>query len=134
MTEFITTIVLTFALAMVVLGAITFWLERNKRRLLGVALAVVGILVGATYSFLASRYSEEIFGRLIVAVDLPALMATALANIIGVIGGGGLAAGVVLWATGRFRQRMGRAVVAVIVVGVLVAIAATVLAVSLSAG
>ena len=43
MIEFISIIVLTFALALIVLGAVTTWLERERGRLQGIALALVGL-------------------------------------------------------------------------------------------
>ena len=133
MIEFISIVVLTFALALMALGAVTMWLERGRGRLQGIALTLIGLLVGAGYAFLGSRFSMALFQRLIVRVDLPALMATALTYTTGVLGGAALAAGLFLWATGRFRQQVERTVAAFVVVGVLVALAATVIAIALSA-
>lgn len=132
MIEFISIVVLTFALALIVLGAITMWLERGRGRLQGVALTLVGLLVGIGYAFLGSRFSLALFDRLIVQVDLPALMATAFTYTAGVLSGVSLAVGLFLWATGRFRHRVERTTTAFIVVGVLVALAATFIAVVLS--
>ena len=133
MIEFISIIVLTFALALIVLGAITMWLEHGRGRLQGIALTLVGLLVSVGYAFLGSRFSLEIFDRLIVAVDLPALMATAFTYTAGVLTGVALAVGLFLWATGRFRHRVERTAAAFIVIGVLVALVATLFAISLSA-
>jgi len=130
--EFISIVVLTFALAMIVLGAVTMWLERGRGRLQGIALTLVGLLVGAGYAFLGSRFSLALFDRLIVRVDLPALMATAFTYTAGVLGGSALAVGLFLWATGRFRHQVERTVVAFAAVGVLVALVATLLATALS--
>ena len=132
MIEFISIIVLTFALALVVLGGVTTWLEERRGRLQGVALTLVGLLVGAGYAFLGSRFSLALFNRLIVRVDWPALMATAFTYTAGVLGGVALAVGLFLWATGRFRHHVERTAVAFVVVGVLVALVATFLAVVLS--
>jgi hypothetical protein len=129
--EFISIVVLTFALALVVLGAVTMWLERGRGRLQGIALALVGLLVGAGYAFLGSRLVRY-FGRLIVLVDLPALMATAFTYTTGVLAGAALAVGLFLWATGRFRHRAERTAAAFIVAGVVVALVATLLAIVLS--
>jgi hypothetical protein len=131
--EFISIIVLTFALALVVLGAITMWLERGQGRLKGIALSLVGLLVGAGYAFLGSRFSLALFDRLIVRVDLPRLMATAFTYTTGVLAGIALAVGLFLWATGRFRHQVERTSAAFVVVGVLVALVATVFAIALSA-
>jgi len=130
--EFISIVVLTFALALVVLGAVTMWLDRGRGRLQGIALALVGLLVGAGYAFLGSRLALRYFGRLIVLVDLPALMATAFTYTTGVLAGAALAVGLFLWATGRFRHRAERTAAAFIVAGVVVALVATLLAVVLS--
>jgi hypothetical protein len=131
--EFISIIVLTFALALIVLGAITIWLERGTGRLKGIALVVVGLLVGAGYAFLGSRFSLALFDRLIVRVDLPALMSTAFTYTAGVLGGVALAAGLFLWATGRFRHQAERTSMALVIVGIVVALVATVFAIALSA-
>jgi hypothetical protein len=130
--EFISIVVLTFALALIVLGAITIWLERGTGRLKGIALIIVGFLVGAGYAFLGSRFSLTLFDRLIVRVDLPTLMGAAFTYTTGVLGGTALAVGLFLWATGRFRHQAERTSVAFIIVGVLVALIATVVAVALS--
>lgn len=132
MIEFISIVVLTFALALIVLGAVTMWLERGRARLQGVALTLVGLLVGIGYAFLGSRFSLVVFNRLIVLIDLPALMATAFTYSAGVLSGAALAVGLFLWATGRFRHRVERTVVAFVVIGVLVALAATFIAIVLS--
>ena len=133
MIEFISIVVLTFALALIVLGAVTMWLERGRGRLQGIVLTLVGLLVGAGYAFLGSRFSLALFDRLIVRVDLPALMATAFTYTAGVLSGSALAVGLFLWATGRFRHQVERTVVAFVAIGVLVALVATFLAVFLSA-
>ena len=132
MIEFISILVLTFALALVVLGAVTMWLERGRARLQGIVLMVVGLLVGTGYAFLGSRFSLTLFNRLIVRVDLPALMATAFTYTAGVLGGASLAVGLFLWATGRFRHQVERSVLAFVAAGVFVAVVATLLAVAFS--
>ena len=133
MVEFISIIVLTFALALIVLGAITMWLERGTGRLKGIALVVVGLVVGAGYAFLGSRFSLALFDRLIVRVDLPALMSTSFTYTAGVLGGVALAAGLFLWATGRFRHQAEQTSIALVIVGIVVALVATVFAIALSA-
>jgi len=130
--QFISIVVLTFALALIVLGAITMWLERGRGRLQGVALTLVGLIVGIGYAFLGSRFSLALFDHLIVQVDLPALMATAFTYTAGVLGGTALAVGLFLWATGRFRRHAEQTAAAFVVVGVIVALVATVFAVALS--
>jgi len=132
MIAFISIVILTFAMVLVVLGALTLWLERGRGRLQGIALAVVGLLVAAGYGFLGSRFSLALFSRLIVRVDLPALMATAFTYTAGVLTGVAVGVGLFLWATGRFRDQVERTVAAVVVVSVLVALVATFLAIVLS--
>jgi hypothetical protein len=131
--KFISVVVLTFALALVVLGAITMWLERERRRFQGGVMVLVGLLVGIAYALLASRFSQTLFGRLIVALDLPDLMATAFTYTAGVLFGAGMAVGLFLWATNRYRHQAERAMVVFVVAGVAVALAATILAIILSA-
>jgi hypothetical protein len=133
MIEFISIVVLTFALALIVLGLITMWLERGPGRLNGIALILVGLIVGAGYAFLGSRFSLEMFDRLIVRVNLPALMATAFTYTAGVLGGIGMSVGLFLWVTGRFRHQAEQTAAALVVVGILVAMVATVFAIALSA-
>ena len=132
MVKFISIVMLTFAGVLVALGGITIWLEQGRRRLQGIALVAVGLVVGVGYAFLGSRFSEIAFGRLIVRVDLPALMTTAFVYTTGVLGGAALAGGIFLWATGRFRQQVERTIAALVLVGILVALIATLFAIALS--
>jgi hypothetical protein len=131
--KFISVVVLTFALALVVLGIITMWLEKERRRFQGGVMMLVGLLVGIVYALLASRFSETLFGRLIVALDLPDLMATAFTYTAGVLSGAGMAVGLFLWATNRYRQQSERAIILFVVAGSAVALAATIMAIILSA-
>ncbi len=132
MIALISIVILTFALALIGLGAITVWLERGRQRVQGVALTVIGVLIGALYAFLGSRFSVGLFGRLIIRVDLPALMATAFTYTAGVAIGAGLGLGLFLWATGRFQDRVEQTVLALVVSGLMVALMVTFLAVVLS--
>jgi hypothetical protein len=72
-----------------------------------------------------------LFGDLIVEVDLPALMMTAFVYTIGVLMGAGVAVGLFLWATGRFRE-VSRTTVAVVAASAAVALVATGIAIVLS--
>ncbi|MFL7793003.1 MAG: hypothetical protein AB8I69_12740 [Anaerolineae bacterium] len=130
--KLISIIVLTFALAMAVLGIITMWLEKERRRFQGGIMATVGLVVGIVYAFLGSRFSENLLGQLIVKVDLPILMATAFTYTAGVLLGAGIAVGLFLWTTSRFRRQMERAEIVFIVAGAAVGLVATVLAIILS--
>ena len=132
MVELISIVVLTFALVLVVLGLTTIWLERGRNRLQGIVLILIGLLTGAGYAFLGSRFSLSVFGRLLVRVDLPALMATAFTYTAGVLVGLALAFGLFLWVTGRFGSRLERTIVVFALMGTLVALVATFTAVILS--
>lgn len=131
--KFISIVALTFALAMVVLGIITMWLEKERRRFQGGIMVAVGLVVGIVYAFLGSRFSEDLLGQLIVKVDLPILMATAFTYTAGVLLGAGIAVGLFLWTTSRFRRQMERAEIVFIIAGAAVGLVATVLAIILSA-
>ncbi len=95
--ELLSIIVFTFAFGLVLLGAVTWWMEEDRRRYFGVAMVVVGLLIGAVYAFLGSRLAIAVFGRLIITVDLPRLMLTAIIHTVGVLSGLGLAALLFLW-------------------------------------
>lgn len=133
MVEFLSVLVLTFSATLIVLGIITFWLEHESLRWQGIVIVLLGLLVGLGYTFLGSRFALALFGRLIVRVNLPALMATALLYTIGVLGGSSLAFGIFLWVTGRYQAwQLRRRVIALALLAVLLAIAFTFLAVWLS--
>ena len=95
--ELLSIIVFTFAFGLVLLGAVTWWMEEDRRRYFGVAMVVIGLLIGAVYAFLGSRLAIAVFGRLIITVDLPRLMLTAIIYTVGVLSGLGLAALLFLW-------------------------------------
>ena len=133
MIELLSILVLTFSLTLVLLGLVTFWLERRPGRWQGVVVSLVGLLVGAGYAFLGSRFSLALFGRLIVRVNLPALMGTAITYTVGVLGGVGLAVGLFLWVTGRYQAwQIRRRLLAMILVALLLAVLLTFVAVWLS--
>ncbi|RME33119.1 MAG: hypothetical protein D6793_10160 [Thermoflexia bacterium] len=133
MLQLLSILVLTFALTLVLLGLITLWLERGPGRWQGFAIALLGVLIGAGYALLASRYSLLFFGRLIVLVDLPRLLATAFAYTVGVVGGIGLAAGLFLWVTGKYRSwQIRRRLIALVMGALLLGILLTFLAIWLS--
>ena len=134
MLELLSILVLTFSLTLLLLGLITLWLERGPGRWSGIVLSLLGLLVGAGYSFLGSRFSITLFGRLVVRVNLPALMATALSYTLGVVGGMALAGGLFLWVTGRYQTwQIRRRVLALVLAAIFLALLLTFLAVRLSA-
>jgi hypothetical protein len=133
MVELLSILVLTFSLTLVLLGVITLWLEGRRGRWQGIAVSLLGLSVGTGYAFLGSRFSEALFGRLVVRVDLPALMLTAAIYTLGVLGGIGLAFGLFLWVTGRYQAwQIRRRVIVLVLVAIVVAIALTFLAIWLS--
>ncbi len=99
--EFLSILIFTFARALFVLGLITWWMERDKRRALSPLMMGTALIIAVGYAFLGSRFSITIFGRLIITIDLPGLMTTAIVYTIGVLFGVGLAGGVFLWISGR---------------------------------
>ncbi|MCS7178556.1 MAG: hypothetical protein RML46_03325 [Anaerolineae bacterium] len=133
MIQLLSILVLTFSLTLVLLGLLTLWLERGPGRWQGIAATLLGLLVGAGYALLASRYSIMLFGDLIVRVDLPRLMATALAYTVGVLGGAGLALGLFLWVTGRYHAwQIRRRVIATVLIVLMLGILLTFLAIWMS--
>ncbi len=107
MLEFLSILIFTFALALLGLGAITWFIERGTRRTLGLLMVISAIIIAMGYAFLGSRYAIALFGRLIITIDLPRLMTTAIVYTIGVLSGFGLAGGVFLWISGRLVKPTG---------------------------
>lgn len=99
--ELLSIVIFTFALGLCGLGAITWWIERNHKRRLGSGMLASGLLIAAGYAFLGSRFSLLFFDKLIITVDLPRLMATAVVYTLGVLSGLGLAGGLFLWISGQ---------------------------------
>ena len=99
--EFLSILIFSFALSLFVLGVITWWMERDKKRLLGPLMTGAALIIAVGYAFLGSRFSITAFGRLIITIDLPRLMTTAIMYTIGVLFGVGLAGGLFLWISGR---------------------------------
>ena len=132
--EFLSIVIFTFALALLGLGAFTWWIERDKRRNLGILMMVSALLIAACYAFLGSRFSIALFGRLIITIDLPQLMATAIVYTIGVLMGFGLAGGAFLWISGRLVKTTGleRKLAIFIAVILTIALVISVIAVQIS--
>ncbi|MFP4343049.1 MAG: hypothetical protein ACLFU8_00015 [Anaerolineales bacterium] len=100
--ELLSIIVFTFAFGLLLLGLVTWWVETDRRRAFGAAMVVVGFLIATSYAFLGSRFAIRVFGRLIITVDLPRLMMTAIVHTLGVMGGLGLAGLLFLWVSRSF--------------------------------
>jgi len=132
--EFLSIVIFTFALALLGLGVFTWWIERDRRRNLGILMMISALLIAACYAFLGSRFSIALFGRLIITIDLPQLMATAIVYTIGVLMGFGLAGGAFLWVSGRLVRATGlvRKLAIFITVILAIALAISVIAVQIS--
>jgi len=132
--EFLSIVIFTFALALFVLGAITWWMERRERQALGVLMMSVALVIAFGYAFLGSRFAIAVFGRLIITVDLPQLMATAIRYTIGVLLGFGLAGSAFLWVSGRMVEptRFERQLLIFIAIVLVVALVISVIAVRIS--
>ncbi|MFN2108143.1 MAG: hypothetical protein ACK2UI_00650 [Anaerolineae bacterium] len=132
--EFLSIVVFTFALALLVLGAVTWWIERGRKQTLGMLMMVSALVIAGGYAFLGSRFAIAVFGQLIITVDLPRLMATAMVYTIGVLLGFGLAGGAFLWISGRLVEptRLERQLVTFIVIVLLVALVISIIAVRIS--
>lgn len=121
--EFLSIVIFTFALALLGLGGITWWMERGRKRMLGVVMMVLALLIAGGYAFLGSRFAIAVFGRLIITIDLPRLMATAVVYTIGVLFGFVCAGAVFLWISGRLVKPTGMERKLAVFVGVTLVIA-----------
>ena len=121
--EFLSNVIFTFSLALLGLGAFTWWIERGQRRRVGALMMISAILIAGGYAFLGSRFAIAVFGRLIITIDLPRLMATAMVYTIGVVLGFGMAGGAFLWLSGRLIKPTGMERKMALFVTIIVAIA-----------
>jgi hypothetical protein len=132
--EFLSILIFTFAAALFCLGAFTLWIDRRRQRTLGILMMVSALIIGAGFAFLGSRFAISLFGRLIITIDLPRLMTTAIVYTIGVMVGFGLAGGVFLWISGRLIKPTGfeRKLALFVVVVLMIALIISLLAVHIS--
>ncbi len=132
--KFLSIVIFTFALGLFLLGIVTWWIEQGRKRNLGLIMIFSGLLVAAGYAFLGSRFSIALLGRLIITVDLPALMATAILYTLGVLLGLALAGGLFLWISGRLIQptRLERQMAVFVLMILLIALAISIIAVQIS--
>jgi len=89
--EFLTVLLLTFGLFMVLAGAFTAYFGSGKSRMIGVVLLVIGLVVALLWIYV-SGFSD------IVVVDLGTVIWTAFLNIIAAVIGALIAIGVFLLA------------------------------------
>lgn len=134
MLEFLSILIFTFALALLGLGAVTWFIERGTRRTLGLLMVISAIIIAMGYAFLGSRFAIALFGRLIITIDLPRLMTTAIVYTIGVLSGFGLAGGVFLWISGRLVKPTGleRKLAVFVTVILIIALVISLIAVQIS--
>jgi len=134
--EFLSIVIFTFSLTLLILGIVTWWIERGRKRQLGLLLIASAVVISVGYAFLGSRFSIALFGRLIVTVDLPRLWGTAIIYTIGVLTGIGLAGSLFLWMSGRLIKlkptRLERQMATYIGVILLVALLISLIAVQIS--
>lgn len=132
--EFLSILIFTFAAALFGLGAFTLWIDRDRQGKLGLLMMASALIVAGSFAFLGSRFSIQLFGRLIITVDLPRLMATAIVYTIGVIIGFGLAGGVFLWISGRLIKPTGleRKLALFVALVLMIALAISIVAVQIS--
>lgn len=131
---FLSIIIFTFALALFLLGGFTLWIEKARRRTLGLVMMLSAVFIAVGYAFLGSRFSIALLGRLIIAVDLPRLMATAVVYTVGVLMGLALAAGPFLWISGRVIRptRLERYLAAFVAITLLIGLLISLMAIAIS--
>jgi hypothetical protein len=128
--EFLSIVIFTFALVLFGLGGFTWWIERRPRRTLGILMMTSALLIALGYAFLGSRLAIAVFGRLIITIDLPRLMVTAVVYTLGVILGFVLAGGLFLWISGRlikptrFETKLGIFTAAILIVALVISLIA----------
>lgn len=132
--EFLSIVIFTFALALWGLGAVTWWIERQHKRTLGLLMMGSALLIALGYAFLGSRFSIALFGRLIITVNLPRLMSQAVVYTLGVLLGLGMAGGLFMWISGQVVKptRMERQLAAFVVAALLLALGVSLLAMQIS--
>lgn len=134
--EFLSIVIFTFALGLTLLGAVTWWMERAPRRNFGLVMIISGLMITVGYAFLGSRFSIALFDRLIITIDLPRLMMTAILYTTGVVVGLGIAGALFLWVSRRFVQptQLERRLALFLILVLLVALIVSTLAVQFSGG
>jgi hypothetical protein len=98
--ELLSIVIFTFALALFLLGGFTLWIEKAQRRVLGLVMMLSALLIAAGYAFLGSRFSIAPWGP-DHSGGFAAPDGTRLIYTLGVLIGLALAAGPVLWISGR---------------------------------
>ena len=93
--DFLTVIILAFAIFMVITGLFTAWFGNGKSRIAGFAMLVAGVIVGAIWIVLSGSGSimDPVFD-----VDVWNVFLNALVDVIGVMIGALIAIGIFLLA------------------------------------
>ncbi|MBN1109568.1 MAG: hypothetical protein JXA45_02285 [Methanomassiliicoccales archaeon] len=89
--DFLTVLLLTFSLIMLLAGVFTAYFGSGKSRMIGVVLLVVGLIVGLVWVYLG--YVDEV-----IEVDLSQVIWDAFVNILAALIGALVAVGVFLLA------------------------------------
>ncbi|NLX46780.1 MAG: hypothetical protein GXY70_01210 [Euryarchaeota archaeon] len=90
--EFLTVLLLTFSLVMILAGAFTAYFGSGKSRMIGVVLLVIGLIVGLVWGYLGY---EDMAG---IEVDVSEVIWVALVNILAALIGALVAVGAFLLA------------------------------------
>lgn len=95
--EFITVLILVFALCTLVGGILATYLGSSKSRYTGIGMFVVGLAVGLGYAWAAAVWERGFFAD----VDLSAILTNAVVYIVAAIVGALIALGIFLLAIMR---------------------------------
>ena len=90
--EFLTVLLLTFSLVMILAGAFTAYFGSGKSRMIGVVLLVIGLIVGVVWGYLG--YADMVG----VEVDISEVVWVAFVNILAALIGALVAVGAFLLA------------------------------------
>jgi len=96
--EFLTVLLLTFGLFMVLAGAFTAYFGSGKSRIIGVVLLVVGLVVGIFWIYATMYGGPLLFTVDGKAIEISNVIWTAFINIIAAVIGALIAVGVFLLA------------------------------------
>ncbi len=96
--EFLTVLLLTFGLFMVLAGAFTAYFGSGKSRIIGVVLLVVGLVVGIFWIYATMYGGPNLFNLDLKVFHLSDVVWTAFINIIAAVIGALIAVGVFLLA------------------------------------
>lgn len=90
--SFLTLVVFAFALVMLVAGIFSAYFGSGKSRAAGVAMAIIGLVLGIVWAYLVGYSDIEIFAK----VNAWDLVYTALISLLGILVGALIAVGIFL--------------------------------------